>query len=140
MAAQFVFPGSVDEQARPQIEAEHKPRYRETLRALAGKRIELVLRKPKSKRSIEMNAYLHCETGPFRLLAEHFGEDVTGVKYALMGECFGWVYSEAAKREVPIKAHTSEMTIEESKYFVDWVIPWAAREHGVLIPLPNESI
>jgi hypothetical protein len=140
MAKQFVFPGEVKLDAKPQIDAASMEQYRCALRLLAGQRIELVLRKPKSKRSIEMNAYLHCETGPFRLLAEHFGEDITGVKYALMGECFGWVYSEAAKREVPIKAHTSEMTTEESKYFVDWVIPWAAQNHGVLIPLPNEAL
>jgi hypothetical protein len=62
-----------------------KPRYRSTLQQLAGKRIEFVIRKPKSKRSLDMNAYLHSTNGPFRLLAEHFGEDLAGIKYALAG-------------------------------------------------------
>jgi hypothetical protein len=107
------------------------------LKDRAGKPTEVVVRRPKSKRSLEMNAYLHSETGPFHLLAEHFGEDIAGIKYALMGQCWGWVYSEVCGREVPIKAHTSEMTIEESKYFVDWVIPFGAA-NGVQIALPNE--
>lgn len=140
MAAQFVFPGEVSEAAKPRIAPEHLERYRATLAKLAGKRVEFVLRKPKSKRSLDMNAYLHASTGPFRLLADHFGEDMTGIKTALAGECFGWIYSKAAGREVPIKPHTSEWTIEESKYFVDWVIPWAATEHGVIIPLPGEVL
>lgn len=131
-----VFAGRFDERAK--FHADEPEKFAAARRKLAGKRAEVVLRRPQSKRSIEMNAYLHCETGPFRLLAEHFGEDITGIKYALMGECFGWVHSPAMGREVPIKAHTSEMTIEESKYFVDWVIPWAAQNHGVLIPLPRE--
>lgn len=138
MAVQFVFDGRVTDGAKPVID--DVTRYRKALQTLAGRRVEFVLRKPKSKRSLDMNAYLHCETGPFRLLAEHFGEDMAGVKYALMGECFGWVHSEAAGRDVPVKAHTSEMTIEESAYFVDWVIPWAAQNHGVLIPLPSEAL
>lgn len=136
--AQAVFRGSVNH-AGTRLEVD-RPRLAACLAGLAGKPIELVIRKPKSKRSLDQNAYLHSEIGPFRLLAEHFGEDVAGVKYALMGECFGWVWSAAAGREVPIKAHTSEMTIDEAKYFIDWVIPWAAVNHGVAIPLPAEAL
>jgi hypothetical protein len=134
--SQVVFPGEFDAGAK--FLPADPARFLAVRRKLAGRKVEVVLRRPKSKRSIEMNKYLHCETGPFRLLAEHFGEDIPGVKLALMGECFGWVWSKAAGREVPIKGHSSEMTIEESKYFVDWVIPWAAMNHGVEIPLPNE--
>jgi hypothetical protein len=136
--AQYVFAAEVSADAKPKLD--DLPRYREALKSLAGQRIELVLRKPKSQRSLDMNAYLHSDTGPFRLLGEHFGEDMTGIKYSLMGECFGWVYSKAAGREVPIKAHTSEMSAEDSKFFVDWVIPWAAANHGVSIPLPRETL
>jgi hypothetical protein len=139
MAAQFVLSGACGE-GDGRIKFDDPPRLAAVLRKLAGKRVEVVIRKPKSKRSLDMNAYLHSATGPFQLLAEHFGEDMAGIKFALMGECFGWVHSKAAGREVPIKGHTSEMTIEESKQFVDWVIPWAAREHGVSIPLPSEVL
>lgn len=140
MASQYVFPAEIDQSCKPRIDPLHLDDYRATLKRLAGVRIELVIRRPKSKRSLDMNAYLHCNNGPFRLLAEHFGEDMTGIKYALAGECFGWVYSAAAKRDVPVRPHTSDWTVDESKYFVDWVIPWAAREHGVIIPLPSEAL
>jgi hypothetical protein len=136
MAAQFVFRAFVSDAGV--LQHEDLRRYMAALRLLTGKKIEVVIRKPKSKRSLDMNAYLHSTNGPFRLLAEHFGEDIAGIKLALAGECFGWVYSKTIRREVPIKPHSSDWTVEDSKYFVDWVIPWAAREHGVVIPLPGE--
>lgn len=137
-AAQYVFPGRVTDAGTPVVEDED--RYQKTLKALAGKRVEWVIRKPQDKRTLDMNAYLHAKTGPFRLLAEHFGDDIEGVKYDLMGECFGWVKGPVSGRLIPVKAHTSDMTREESAYFVDWVIPWAAKNHGVLIPLPKETL
>lgn len=134
----FVF-GALVEDGR--IVFDDRTAFDRRLRSLTGKRIELLIRKPRSKRSLAMNAYLHHENGPIRLLAEYFGDSIEGTKYALMGECFGWVKSHASSNLVPAKAHTSEMTREESKYFVDWVIPWAAQlpGGGVMIPLPNES-
>ena len=138
MATQYVFAGRVTDAGKPVIE--DVPRYRQALRAFAGKPCEWVLRAPKSKRSLDMNAYLHAETGPFRLLAEYFGDTVEGVKYDLMGECFGWVKGPVSGKLIPAKAHTSDMTREESVYFVDWVIPWAAQHHGVVIPLPREVL
>lgn len=138
MAAQFVFQGRVTDAGLPVYD--DVARWNRTLRQLAGKRVEWVIRKPKSKRSIDMNAYLHSATGPFRLLAEHFGDDIEGVKYDLMGECFGWVKGPVSGKLIPAKAHSSDMTREESAYFVDWVIPWAAKNHGVLIPLPKETL
>jgi hypothetical protein len=136
MAGGLVFGGTIDERAK--FVPDDPARFQHARGKLAGKRVELVLRRPRSKRSLDMNAYLHASTGPFRLLAEHFGEDLAGIKYALAGECFGWIYSKAMGREVPIRPNTSDWTVEESKQFVDWVIPWAAREYGVVIPLPSE--
>jgi hypothetical protein len=132
--SQAVFRGQFD--ARGVFQADEPDRFTAFRRKLAGKRAEVVLRKPKSKRSLDMNAYLH--KWPFRLLAEHFGDSIEGVKYDLMGECFGWVPGPVSGKLVPVKAHTSDMTVEESATFVDWVIPWAAQNYGVVIPLPGE--
>lgn len=112
-------------------------RFRAVLEKHAGKRVEVVIRKPREKRSLDMNRYLH--KWPFRLLADHIGDSIEGVKYDLMGEFFGWVKGPISGHLIPAKAHTSDMTKEESGKFVDWLIPWALTTHGVRIPLPNEA-
>ena len=39
---------------------------------------------------------------------------------------------------LPVKVHTSDMTVEEGTAFLDWLIPWALQEHGVEIQTPDE--
>lgn len=116
---------------------ENPSAFRRALEKHAGQRVAVTMRKPKEKRTLDMNAYLH--KWPFPLLADHFGDSVEGVKYDLMGEFFGWKPGPVSGRMVPVKAHTSDMTKEESSRFLDWLIPWAMTEHGVRIPLPNEA-
>jgi len=100
-------------------------------------RVVIKVEVPASKRTLDQNAYLHAV--PFPILAEHFGDSVEGVKLDLMGEKWGWKPSPLdPHRMVPVKPSTASMTIEECTEFIDWLIPWAATEHGVLIPLPSE--
>lgn len=134
MPTQFVFPGTVSVEAKPCLE--DMDRYRATLRKLAGKRVELVLRKPKSKRSIDQNAYAH--KWPFRLLADYFGCSVEEAKLDILGEKFGWTTGPVSGKPLPIKAHTSDLTVEEFSALIEWMVPWAAEKFGVLIPLPGE--
>ena len=95
------------------------------------------IEQPATKRTLDQNAYLHAV--PFPILAEHFGDSVEGVKLDLMGEKWGWKPSPLdPNRMVPVKPSTASMTIAECTEFIDWLIPWAATEHGVLIPLPSE--
>lgn len=102
-------------------------------------RVVVRIERPASKRTLDQNAYLHAV--PFPILAEHFGDSVEGVKLDLMGEKWGWKPSPLdPSRMVPVKPSTSSMTIEECAEFIDWLIPWAAQEHGVLIPLPREFV
>ena len=98
---------------------------------------DLVLKPHQAQRSLDQNAYLHAE--PFPKLARHFGCSVEQVKHDLMGECFGWVESKIAPgRLVPFMPHTSQMTVKQCTFFIDWLIPWALTEHGVSITLPGE--
>lgn len=89
------------------------------------------------RRTLKQNAFLHSKH-VLPALADHLGCSVKEVKLLAMGECFGW--KQIAGHEVPVKPHTSEMDVEECKFFIDWLIPWAAMEHQCLIPLPNESL
>jgi hypothetical protein len=87
------------------------------------------------KRTGKQNRYWHAE--PFLKLAEHFGCSVDAAKLAVMGEFWGWEREPISGHEVPVKAHTSDMTVKEGTVFLDWLIPWAA-EQGVEIHTPEE--
>lgn len=87
------------------------------------------------KRTLKQNRYWHAE--PFFKLAKHFGCSVQTAKLDVMGEFWGWEMGPLGHL-VPVKAHTSDMTVEEGTVFLDWLIPWAAEEHGVVILLPDE--
>lgn len=117
------------------LETERGQRHRH-LQSLAGQMVEVVVRRVRTQRSLDMNAYLHAQVFP--IIAEETGDDIESVKFDLMGECFGWRTTKSGER-YPVKGHTSEMTREESGYFVDWVIPFAARKFGVDIPLPTKA-
>lgn len=87
------------------------------------------------KRTDRQNRYWHAE--PFLKLAKHFGCSVAAAKLAVMGEFWGWEKEPITGHDVPVKAHTSDMTVEEGTVFLDWLIPWAA-EQGVEIHTPDE--
>ena len=129
-----LFHGRVDKSGRLELLDTERWKRQQHLRSLAGKRVEVIIRKAHTKRSLDMNAYLHKV--PFPMLAEHFGDSIEGVKLDLMGECFGWTKT-AQGHDIPMKSHTSDMTVEESKFFLDWLIPWAMTTHGIDIPPPQ---
>lgn len=86
------------------------------------------------KRSDAQNRYLHKE--PFPKMAAKFGESVARTKLILMGEFWGYEPCKVTGVLLPVKVHTSEMTVAETTTFIDWLIPWALMEHGVEIDLP----
>ena len=131
-----IFRGTVKAPGR--FFADDQVRFQGFLHAHQGQRIEVVLREPQPQRSADQNAYLHAQ--PFRIIAQHTGADVADVKLALMGHCWGWTYSALAGREVPVKPHTSDMTVKECDYFIDWIVPWALEHLELTIPLPNELV
>jgi hypothetical protein len=90
----------------------------------------------KRKRTLKQNAFWHAE--PFFKLAQAWGESVARAKLICMGEFWGWEPCKVTGHMLPVKAHTSDMTVEEGTTFLDWLIPWAAEEHNVEIRLPDE--
>jgi hypothetical protein len=104
----------------------------------AGKSIDIVVRQHKAKRSLDQNSYLHAE--PFPKLAAKWGESVDRTKLICMAEFWGWepVTVKGVRAFLPVKSHTSDMTVQECTLFINWLIPWAAQEHSVEIALPDE--
>lgn len=131
-----IFRGCVTNDGRMLLDEQERDQRRLHLGSLAGKRIEVVVRKERTQRSLDQNAYWHAV--PFALLAEYWGEDIETTKLLCLGECFGWKDTRDGHR-VPIKPSTSALTTEEGSHFTEWMPPWAMREFGVSIPLPKEG-
>jgi hypothetical protein len=133
MAVIPVFHGRIDADGKFELAAAEANLRRQYFQTLAGRNVEIVVRKERLKRSVDQNAYLHAV--PFPMLAEHLGyESIEDLKLALMGECFGWKKDKLSGHEVPIKPHTSDMTVEECSHFIEWLLPYAALHFNVSIP------
>lgn len=137
MAPVPIFHGRITDDGQLVLDANEATQRAAHRRSLAGRRVEVIIRKERTRRSLDQNAYLHAQ--PFPILAEFFGDSVEGVKYSLMGECWGWKRDRVSGHEVPVKANTSDMTVDECAFFIDWLIPWAMTKHGVDIPYPREA-
>lgn len=110
--------------------------YSSHLANLKGKRVEVIVRRERSQRSLDQNAYWHAV--PVTLMAEYMGEDHMATHYALLGECFGYHHNAKFGLDVPNKGSSSALTVEEFSHLIEWCPPWALLNHEVRIPLPNE--
>jgi hypothetical protein len=120
--------------AERQLRAQH-------LRHLAGKRVEIIVRKERTQRSLDQNAYLHAI--PFSMLAEEWGEDIETTKLLVLGECFGW-RDLANGARIPMKPSSAALTVDECSHLIEWIVKWAAVPgnvcaRGFMIPLPKEA-
>lgn len=125
-------------QASGVLSKKERQKCADRVRQFAGKTVEIIIRKPESQRSLAQNNYLHSKHGPVMLMADEWGVGVAEAKLLLMGECWGW--RQVNGHEIPRRAATREMTVDEFSRFLDWVIPWAQVEWNVRIALPGESL
>lgn len=135
MALVPIFHGMVDDDGKLLLTLAEAETRRNYLRFLKGQRVEVVIRKERTQRSLDQNAYLHAV--PLPLLACEWGEDIETAKLLILGECFGW--KETRGQRLPIKPHTSTLTVEEFSHLIEWLPPWAMLNFGVSIPLPREA-
>ena len=106
--------------------------------SLAGKRVEVVLRRERSKRSIDQNRWLFGCALP--ILAECLGYDKhehEDLHYAMVAKCYGTHYDEKLGLDVPNR-RSSKLTTREFSDYMEWFVRFAATEFGCVIPLPNE--
>ena len=141
MAKSFVpvFNGEITPDGRLQMDGIEASQRRRYLRSLAGKRVGVVIRERRAQRSHNQNAWLWGVAIP--LLAEAFGYDQhehEQLHYQLLAECFGTVYDQRFGRDV-CRVTSSRLTTKEFSDYMEWLVRWAAVEHGCVIPLPNES-
>ncbi len=109
------------------------------LKQLAGQRIDVVLRAHRERRSDRQNKWHWGIAIP--LIAHHLGYDKhehDEVHYALVAECFGVHIDRVTGREIP-NVRSSKLSTVQFSELMEWEVRWAATEHGIVIPLPNEA-
>lgn len=135
MAVVPVFHGDISADGRLVLDESERDRRRVHLSSLVGKRVDVIVRKHRTQRSLDQNAYLH--TVPFPLLAEEWGEDIETAKLLILGECFGWKETKDGHR-FPIKPSSSALTTDECSHLIEWIPPWAMLNFRVEVPLPEK--
>jgi hypothetical protein len=130
--SQVVFPGEFDAGAK--FLPADPARFLAVRRKLAGRKVEIIIRKPKSKRSLDQNAYAHAF--PFPMIAEAMGETVEAAKLCILGEKFGW--HEVRGHLLPVKPSTAALTVAEFDELIEWMPIFGAQMFGIEIPLPRE--
>jgi hypothetical protein len=140
MALVPIFHGFVtDDGARIQFEPREDNLRRGYLKRLAGQPVDVVVKVHRNKRSDKQNAWWW--TVPIPLIAAEVGYDKHEhemLHYALVSKCFGTVWDDRMKQEIP-KVRSSELTTTQFSELMEWVVRWAAQEYGIPIPLPNEA-
>lgn len=121
-----VLPGGLLVMERPQD-------YNRAVRALAGKHVELLVRKRKTNRSTQQNRYYFGVV--VKLLAEYCGYDaqemheVLAMRFLRIEDC--------PVTGAPRRKRTPKTDTQEFAEYVDHCIRLAA-DYGVVIPSPNE--
>lgn len=131
-----IFAGRVDEHGVLTLLDRERVHRKQWLQTLAGKDVEVLVRKKRTQRSLDQNAYFHAI--PVPLLAEEWGEDVETAKLLILGECFGWRDMKDG-RQIPIKPSSSALTVDEFSHLIEWLPPWAMTHFRVEIPLPEKA-
>jgi hypothetical protein len=99
---------------------------------LEGKVIELILRIRRSKRSLKQNKFYWAVVIP--ILADHFGYESQEMHSALK---FKFLRTHEKEELVSVRSTTSLNTKEFMDY-IERIQRWAATDHQIYIPDPNE--
>lgn len=113
--------------------------YARYVRSFAGAFIEVTLRKQRSKRSLDQNAWHWGVALP--IIAQELGYDRHEhdvLHYALVAKCFGVHHDAKLQQDIP-NVRSSKLSTAEFSQLMEWEVRWAATEYGIVVPLPNES-
>ena len=118
---------------------EERMRRQGYIKTLAGKLCDVTIREHKNRRSAKQNAWWWGIAVP--LIAHELGYDKhehDRVHYALVCKCFGTTFDPVLEVERS-NIRSSKMTTAQFSELMEWAVRWAATEHGIVVPLPNEA-
>lgn len=110
------------------------------LKALAGRQVDVVVRVHRDRRSEAQNRWWWGIAVP--LIAHELGYDRhehDRLHYALVATCFGTAFDPVLKQAIP-NERSSTLSTEKFSQLMEWAVRWAAAEHGIVVPLPNEVV
>jgi hypothetical protein len=126
-----IFDGTVSPEGK--LSLDKSPQFKDYLRGLAGKRVQLTVEKYRKKRSPDQNAWYWGVA--VKLISQHTGYDPQEVHLALRYEfCPKVIIGNVA---VP-RSTTKLDTMEFGENMMERVVRWAAERLQIVIPLPGE--
>lgn len=124
-----IFKGQID---KGRIKTETPEKFAVYLAKLEGRRVEIVVRKQKSQRSIDQNSYYWGVV--VEILRDRFGYEAEEMHEALK---FKFLRTHEGEALETVKS-TTKLNTAEFEDFLERIRRWAAQEYNCFIPLPNE--
>lgn len=109
------------------------------LRRLAGVDVDVTIKPHRNKRSDQQNRWHWGVALP--VIASELGYDRhehEDLHYELVNLCFGTKRDGRLGLDVP-NVRSSDLTTAQFSEFMEWLVRWAAQEHGIRVPLPGEA-
>ena len=134
-----VFHGAVSLDGKLSLAESERQRRQTYLHSLAGQAVDIVVKVHKDRRSDRQNRWWWGIAVP--LIAHELGYDRhehEAVHYALVAKCFGVHHDPVMQQEIP-NVRSSQLTTAQFSELMEWAVRWAAQEHGITVPLPNEA-
>ncbi len=127
-----VFSGKIEQ---GKVKLDNPNRYLVQISRLEGQRIEVVLRKQKSQRSLNQNNYMWGVV--YEILSEHLGystEEIHEIcRFMFLRSTMG-----GGGKVFDLVKSTAKLNTADFEVYLDKVRMWAAQELNCYIPLPNE--
>lgn len=130
-----IWPAVVDDHGT--LRLDDRDAFLRYVKTFAGTRVELVVRKRKSQRSLQQNRLLWRL---LTILAEELGYDAHErevLHYALLEKHYGKEFDERLGMAV-LRTTSSGLDTSAFTEHIDWLVRFAASELHVVLPLPGE--
>lgn len=139
MALVPIFHARVSDDAKLVLDEGERLLRQGYLKRLVGQAVDVVVKVHRNRRSDRQNRWHWGIAVP--LIAQELGYDKhehETLHYELVALCFGTTFDPRLKQQVP-NARSSQLTTTQFSELMEWEVRWAAQEHGINIPLPNEA-
>ncbi|MDD5061962.1 MAG: hypothetical protein PHN44_06775 [Candidatus Marinimicrobia bacterium] len=124
-----IFKGLIE---KGKIKTETPGKFAVYLAGLEGKRVEVIVRKEKSKRSLRENSYYWGVV--IEILSNFTGYESEEMHEALK---FKFLRTHEGEALESVKS-TTKLNTAEFEDYLERIRRWAAQEYNCFIPLPNE--